>query len=51
MQWFDEAGFTQQHPVQRTVSVTGMRPVREKSGRNGNPQVQETSRIYAGQQN
>jgi 2-polyprenyl-3-methyl-5-hydroxy-6-metoxy-1,4-benzoquinol methylase len=51
MKWFEEEGFTEQQPVQRTVSVTGLRPMREKSTWNGNPQIHEASRIYAGQQN
>jgi 2-polyprenyl-3-methyl-5-hydroxy-6-metoxy-1,4-benzoquinol methylase len=51
MRWFEEEGFTEQQPVQRTVSVTGLRPMREKPTWKGDPQVHETSRIYAGQQN
>jgi 2-polyprenyl-3-methyl-5-hydroxy-6-metoxy-1,4-benzoquinol methylase len=49
--WFEEEGFTQPQPVQRTVSVTGLRPLRDKPAWNGNPESREGTRIYAGQQN
>lgn len=51
MKWFEEEGFIQQHALQRTVSVTGLRPAQAKVAWNGNPQARETSRIYAGHQN
>jgi 2-polyprenyl-3-methyl-5-hydroxy-6-metoxy-1,4-benzoquinol methylase len=51
MGWFEEEGFTEQHPVERTVSVTGVRPVRQESDWKGDPQERGISRIYAGQQN
>jgi len=51
LRWFEEEGFTERQSLQRTVSVTGLRPVRETPAKSDHPLVHETSRIYAGQQN
>jgi uncharacterized protein YbaR (Trm112 family)/2-polyprenyl-3-methyl-5-hydroxy-6-metoxy-1,4-benzoquinol methylase len=51
MEWFGEEGFTERQPLQRTVSVTGLRPVRERPARNGGPFGRNVVGVYAGQQN
>jgi SAM-dependent methyltransferase len=48
MKWFEEEGLAERQPLQRSVSVTGLRPANERPVQSAAPEVFEDAKIYAG---